>query len=438
MKTRLYRTIIVLVAFCAVLAASALSISTVSANTAPNTPQILPGQSRPQNPLRVMVPNPRIGKVNLSGQPAQNGPQLSGGAVPAVPPSSPSLSPSLIAGNNGVFKTLAILVQFSDNLHTASVDPTTYDSLLFGTTGKTVRNFYRENSYNQFDLVTVNLPSALGWQNAPQLYTYYTNNGFCYGFTYPNNCQKLTEDLVALVDPVVDFSQYDNNNDGFVDTVFIIHAGIGAEVTSNPQQIWSHSWQTFTVPNVDGKYVSSYTVEPEYSFVPGDSTRGVFAHELGHVFGLPDLYDIDYSSAGVGNWSLMSHGAWNGSPQGSDPANLDAWSRIFLGYTTSSDITNFKGVISFPAVEQFSTGAIFRINTGQPNEYYLLENRQPTGSDAFLPGNGLLIWHVDGQAAMNGTSNQIECLSNALWNCPATSHFRATRAMLAIRIPARC
>jgi M6 family metalloprotease-like protein len=324
--------------------------------------------------------------------------------IPGAAPASP-------------FRTLAILVQFSDKL--AQVSAASFDTLLFGPGSQTVRGYYREVSYNQLDIVTVNLPSSLGWRTAPQTYGYYVNDQSCTG-SYPNNCQKLTEDLVAMVDPVVDFSQYDNNHDGWVDTIFIVHAGTGAEANGgDPSLIWSHSWWTYNEPLVDGVRVGSYTTEPEYWFNPGDMTHGVYVHELGHAFGLPDLYDIDNSSKGVGDWSLMSGGSWNGV-LGNSPAHLDAWSRTYLEFNTVTDLTNLSGLISIPNVEQNQIGSIFRLESFQAGEYWLLENRQPIGSDRTLPGSGLLIWHVDENLAGN---NRNECKQVNVYLC-GTKHFR--------------
>ena len=112
----------------------------------------------------------------------------------------------------------------------------------------------------------------------------------------------------------------------------IIHSGPGAEFTGNVNDIWSHKWG-ITPQSRDGVLISSYAIMPEYWSTPGDITIGVFAHELGHVFGLPDLYDRDGSSRGVGRWSLMATGAWNGS-LGNSPAHLDAWCKVQLGFVT--------------------------------------------------------------------------------------------------------
>jgi hypothetical protein len=123
---------------------------------------------------------------------------------------------------------LAILVDFSD--HGAHTPAVSFDSLLFGQHQGTLHNYYEQVSYGSLTLVTVNMPSALGWERAPHPYSYYVDGQNGFG-NYPRNAQRLAEDAVQLVNPVVDFSQYDNDGDGYVDALFIIHTGPGAERT---------------------------------------------------------------------------------------------------------------------------------------------------------------------------------------------------------------
>ena len=129
------------------------------------------------------------------------------------------------------------------------------------------------------------------------------NNAYGLG-AYPNNTQKLCEDLVDLVDPLVDFSDYDNDNNGYVDGLVLIHPGRGAEFSGSTSDIWSHKWG-ISPRNRDGVNIMNYSIQPEYWNAPGDITIGVYAHEIGHLFGLPDLYDTDNSSKGIGKWSTI-------------------------------------------------------------------------------------------------------------------------------------
>jgi hypothetical protein len=170
------------------------------------------------------------------------------------------------------FRAIAILVDFSDNQY--QVNGTFFDNLLYGTGTGTVRDYYTEVTYGNLTIVTLNMPSALGWYRAPQTYSYYVYNNNGFG-SYPHNAQKLAEDAVALANPYVDFSQYDNNGDGFVDALFIIHAGPGAEFTGSNSDIWSHKWSMHSPQLVDGVYAYTYSMEPEYWQNPGDMTCGV-------------------------------------------------------------------------------------------------------------------------------------------------------------------
>ncbi|MDH3892045.1 MAG: M6 family metalloprotease domain-containing protein [candidate division Zixibacteria bacterium] len=305
-----------------------------------------------------------------------------------------SLSPNVV----GQFRVLAILVDFDDNV--AAVPGGSFDSLIFGSQGATVSEYYREVSYDLVQLASVDLPSEVGWQRAPEDYAYYVNNSNGTG-AYPNNSQKLVEDLVDLVDPLVDFSNYDNNDDGEVDGLLVIHAGRGAEYGGGSDVIWSHKW------NINNRYrdgvnISSYTIQPEFLSVPGDQTIGVIAHELGHVFGLPDLYDTDYSSNGVGKWGLMSFGSWLG-PQGKgeSPSHLCAWSKMQLGWLTPLDVIDALTAETILNAEQ--NDIAYRLYSADTvdGEYFLIENRQRIGFDSYLPATGLLIWHIDDAQSNN-------------------------------------
>lgn len=322
-------------------------------------------------------------------------------------PSAPSVA--------GPFRMLVLLVDFSDER--AQTAPVSFDSLLFSKTQSSVRRYYLENSYGVLDLVTVNYPSALGWRRAPQSSSYYADSNYGLG-SYPQNARKLVEDAVDLADPLVNFADYDNNADGYVDGVAVVHAGPGAEYTGNSNDIWSHKW-AITPRLKDGVYVYSYTMEPEYWISPGDMTIGVFCHEFGHLIGnLPDLYDLDGGSQGIGRWSLMAGGTWNGN-MGSSPSHFDAWCKIRLGFAASNVVSSDRTAVPIPSAEKSKAG-IFRLWTdgSQGPEYFLVENRQRTGYDAALPSSGLLIWHID---------DTVSTTNRRPWyppNSPATGHYQ--------------
>ncbi len=309
------------------------------------------------------------------------------------------------AAFTGTFKALAILVEFSDK--TQSANATEFDTLLFINQLGSLRHYYNEVSYGQLDVVTVNLPSSLGWTTAPQTYAYYCNGQNGTG-SYPRNSQRLCIDAVNAVDALVDFSQYDNNGDGYVDALILIHTGPGAEFTQSNDDIWSHMWAVPSPMARDGKFIWKYSIQPEYWFSAGDMTCGVYCHEFGHILGLPDLYDTTplsgADSYGIGTWSIMSYGSWNGPlayhagyyyTLGDYPAHPDAWCRIELGFAAAVNVSTNMTSASIINVE--GGGDINRLWTNGTggNEYFLLENRQKTGYDAYLPSDGLLIWHID-------------------------------------------
>ena len=298
---------------------------------------------------------------------------------------------------NTSMNILVLLVDFSDNPSTAA--QTFFNSLIFGASQPSVAHFYSQISYGSFSLTTANLPAAVGWLRMPQPYSYYvgTNNGMG---TYPNNSQKLAEDAVAAANSVVNFAQYDADGNGYLDGIIILHSGSGAEVGAE-NSIWSHAWSSSVRPTVDGKRLSGYCTVPEYWYDSGDMTIGVIAHELGHsVLGLPDLYDYDYSSEGVGNWSLMAGGSWNGT-MGSSPAMLDAWSRVEAGFSTPTVVSSAT-TLSLPASE--TNARVYKATMGLTDEYFLIENRQQTSYDVSLPSSGMLIYHIDD--AVNSNDNE--------------------------------
>jgi hypothetical protein len=122
------------------------------------------------------------------------------------------------------------------------------------------------------------------------------------------------------------------------------------------------------------------------------SPMGTAAHEFGHDLGLPDLYDVDGSSAGIGTWGIMGYGSWLGG--GDVPAHFCAWSKVFLGWITPNEVTVDTDDLVLNCVEISGHDTIFRISL-TPDEYFLLENRYNTGFDQYLSGPGVLIWHID-------------------------------------------
>ena len=201
---------------------------------------------------------------------------------------------------------------------------------------------------------------------------------------------------------VLIFSQYDNDNDGVVDGIIGIHSGPGAEVGAQTEYIWSHSWTlgSSLEREYDGVTISNYIINPE-TRPWGMVGVGTICHEFGHTLGVPDLYDTDGSSAGLGNWTLMSKGSWLGLEQ--TPANFCAWAKSKLDWITPTVIS--EGYFSLNHAD--SHAECYRINTDNPEEYFLLENKQNIGNDTHLPGKGLAIWHINETLDTYPSSNNV-------------------------------
>jgi len=302
----------------------------------------------------------------------------------------------------GVKKALVILVDFTDNVASAgSVTDTAYFSdLLFSTNvpASSLNDFYIENSYGKMSVTG----DVIGWLRMPQTYRYYAgpvagcNRGLG---SPPRNAQQLAADAVLAANVAgVDFSEYDNDNDGQMDGFFVVHAGPGFEETGDLCDIHSHKWSLSTPLTLDGVTISNYTMQPEEQGSGAPVNIGVFCHEFGHFFGLPDLYDTDVppdtASQGLDKWSLMAAGNY-ARPDGSSPSHFDPWCKIQLGWLTPIQVTSNLLDAPIPQIE--SDTVVYRLWAGGAggNQYYLVENRQRTLFDSFLPGGGLLIYRID-------------------------------------------
>jgi hypothetical protein len=147
--------------------------------------------------------------------------------------------------------------------------------------------------------------------------------------------------------------------------------------------------------------VSGYHTEPALWAASGtDITRiGVVCHEIGHAFGLPDLYDTDYTGSGIGSYCLMAN-SWGFDGSQLHPPHMSAWCKMQLGWVRPTLIS--PGAYSIQQAETIAT--LFQITNGYPaGESLLIENRQPIGFENDMPLGGLAIWHIDENKANNNT-----------------------------------
>ncbi len=235
----------------------------------------------------------------------------------------------------GPIRALVILISYSNTAMDASSDIAFYENIINGTGALTTQQYYLDMSDDQLSLTC----DIVGPYTADETLAHYGNNvgGIQANDAFPAELVGEAIDLAEING--VDFSPYDNDGDGEVEMIIIIHAGRGEETGAAPETIWSHKWDLNSSGEgeriYDAKTINTYTIQPEYVFTVGDSTIGVLTHELGHIFGLPDLYDTSNATYGVGDWSLMASGSWNGpAGKGSVPAPMLAWERDKLGWIT--------------------------------------------------------------------------------------------------------
>jgi len=317
----------------------------------------------------------------------------------------PTISPAKVQPT-GTVKNLVVLCLFSD--HTVENDARLegdYD-ILFNQVGGdptlaptgSVKDYYLENSYDVMTLES----TVMAWVTLPHSEAYYADGSDGMG-DYPANSQGMVEDALDalnLVDPQVDFSQFDKDGDGYIDAITFIHSGYGAESGGGGGDwIWSHRWglDSHEWTSTEGVKVNDYHTEPALWGTSGTNIVrfAVIAHELGHFFGLPDLYDTDGSGSGIGSWGIMAN-SWGFDNSQLHPPHFSAWSKIELGWVTPT-VIDTPGTYTASQVE--TNRQIYRIDNGYPSgEYLLIENRQPTGIETKIPQGGLCIYHIDEQA----------------------------------------
>ncbi|MBQ6165925.1 MAG: M6 family metalloprotease domain-containing protein [Muribaculaceae bacterium] len=280
-----------------------------------------------------------------------------------------------------------------------------------------VRDFYYDNSFHQFDphfdiLGPVDVPFAC--TDAHQF-----------------KCDSIFFAALEALDDEVDFSQYDTDEDGTADMVFFLVAGHGSDVTANDRNyLWPHMNNFVESPVLDGVNFSLYACstnmtgeEDEYRINYNNVAGiGTFCHEFSHVLGLPDLYDTDSEGSGGINrqhpmtWSIMASGFR--SNNGRNPAGYSLYERYALGFAQPTLIEG-EGTISVPALEKSNMG--YRMNTANDGEFFLIENRQRIKWDKNLAGPGMLIFRVD--------STNVDVWENNLVNAdPSHMYYELLRA----------
>jgi M6 family metalloprotease-like protein len=333
----------------------------------------------------------------------------------------PSLTIFRTFPSSGNTKLLMVLVNFSDKqfTHNQQAFSNMMNQPKYSNIGS-FKEYYTEVSGGKLNVTT----DVVNWVTVSNTHKYYGENIFSVDAART----ELVMEVIQLIDPIINFADYDNDKDGVMDGLCIVHQGQGEEyVGSDPNNLWSSIGDLRKLYNppyrelkYDGVTLGPFSLQPEiegYTGRTGISTVGVFCHEFGHWLGLPDFYDTDLGGSGgqyygTDGWDLMNSGTWNATYRAGDtPAHHNPYSKNKLGWNTTT-ILNSSATIS--GMKDVTVSNLnYRINTKIKGEYFLLENRQKKSFDAGVYNNGLVIYHVDSaQIEGNTSTNQVNISSN--------------------------
>ncbi|WP_233400138.1 M6 family metalloprotease domain-containing protein [Segatella copri] len=313
----------------------------------------------------------------------------------------------------GEVHSLVILVQFADTkFSTVGSDAHQFFNNMLNEPGFTysngangsARDFYLNSSNGRFQPQF----DVIGPVTLPEKYSYYgANKGS--SVDNPARLEQFVREACTLADPLVDFSQYDHNQDGYIDNIYFFYAGKGEADSGDGNAIWPHSAYysdmakdaglSETSLKLNGVEVGNYTCSNEINgtlITPQPAGIGTFVHEFGHVLGLADHYDVNYgmTTFAPGSFDTMAQASYNNN--GNTPAAFSAYERACLGWI---DLTMLKnGVDSLnvlPDLNDSNKAYVVPVGGTNDEEYFIMENRQKKGWDAFIPGHGMLLWHID-------------------------------------------
>ena len=297
-----------------------------------------------------------------------------------------------------------ILANYTD-VHFIDSDPVATFVNQFNEKQYSCLHYFQEQSRGQFSPQF----DILGPVNLPQSRAFYGENVYRYGQDLDTQLGTMIYDACQGISGQLDFSNYDNDGDGYVDVVVVLYAGVGEATAYRyvPESIWPCQWDmqealdwgcsTSGPFQLNGVTIDKFAVFNELDGV-NDNSRvidgvGTFCHEFSHCLGLPDFYPTNGGYYyGMNLWDIMDNGCYLNNAH--RPAGYSSYERSFMGWMDLTDPEENTSYVLFP-LNGDGGNAVKVTNDANPDEYYLLEYRVNTGWDEFLPAQGILILHVD-------------------------------------------
>ena len=308
-------------------------------------------------------------------------------------------------------KGLVLLVQFKDikfqtpNAHEAFNDLINKPGYDYNGATGSARDYFVENSgglyqpdFNVYGPITV--PNNENYYGAPE-------------GAFVRDCRPWqmvidAVDQLIIDEPELNLADYDCDGDGFVDNIFVYFAGYGQNEGGPDWTIWPHSADIYNLygvtKEVHGVKLGNYACTNELTGNSGVVRAGIgtFVHEFSHVLGLPDLYSTNGSGAFTPNYyEVMDIGPYLNN--GNTPPYMSAFDRYSLGWLNFRELTGPENI----ELSDIRSNEALLIPTLKDEEFFVLENRQNVGWDTYIPGHGMLIWHIDydRDAWINNTVN---------------------------------
>lgn len=210
---------------------------------------------------------------------------------------------------------------------------------------------------------------------------------------------EMVIDACNLLDDEIDFTQYDRDGNGIIDNIFIFYAGRGEATGGGANTVWPHS---FTLADkglrYDGLLLDTYGCTNEQVLGGADGKTlqtdaiGTFCHEFSHVLGLPDLYATSYTTAITpGKWTIMDNGSYNNDSR--TPPAYSSYERAALGWIEPPFFQHGESDVELRPLAESSQA--YLLPGFKAGEYFLFECREQVGWDSYIPGAGMLVWHIE-------------------------------------------